>query len=131
MKTWSFHKGSFPNFSSNVKPLKVPNPQNCQTQSNNSSTVADELFQCVWPFCGVGTLNGYANSINLINFYSPWNNRKRGNRNFRLNSLIIRHEIWRWSLTKVWLVLSQSRLVNYYRDKSSSRELVTAMVSGD
>ena len=32
----------------------MPNPQNGQTLSNNSSAVADELFECVWPFCGVG-----------------------------------------------------------------------------
>ena len=25
-----------------------------QTHSNNSSVTADELFDCVWPFCGVG-----------------------------------------------------------------------------
>ena len=30
--------------------LKVPTPQNGQTQSKNSSAVADELFWCVWPF---------------------------------------------------------------------------------
>ena len=24
------------------------------TQSGNPSTVADELFECVWPFCGIG-----------------------------------------------------------------------------
>ena len=28
-------------------------PQNGQTHSNNSSAFADELFECVWPFCGV------------------------------------------------------------------------------
>ena len=25
-----------------------------QTQLNDSSATADELFECVWPFCGVG-----------------------------------------------------------------------------
>ena len=35
--------------------LKVPTPQNGQTHSNNLSARADELFECVWPFCGVGT----------------------------------------------------------------------------
>ena len=34
--------------------LYVPIPQNGQTHSNNSSVLADELFECVWPFCGVG-----------------------------------------------------------------------------
>ena len=29
-------------------------PQNGQTHSNNFSATADELFECVWPFCGVG-----------------------------------------------------------------------------
>ena len=28
--------------------------QNGKTHSNSSSAVADELFQCVWPFFGVG-----------------------------------------------------------------------------
>ena len=31
-------------------------PQNGQAHSNNSAAVADELFECVWPFCGVGAL---------------------------------------------------------------------------
>ena len=34
--------------------LLVPTPQNGQAHSNNSSTTAYELFECVWPFCGVG-----------------------------------------------------------------------------
>ena len=34
----------------------MPTPQNGQTHSNNSSALADKLFECVWPFCGVGTL---------------------------------------------------------------------------
>ena len=29
-------------------------PQSGQTQSNNSGAFADELFECVWPLCGVG-----------------------------------------------------------------------------
>ena len=33
--------------------LQGPTSQNDQTQSNNSSAVADKLFECVWPFCGV------------------------------------------------------------------------------
>ena len=35
--------------------LYAPNPQyGLTTRSNNSSTVANDLFECVWPFCGVG-----------------------------------------------------------------------------
>ena len=30
-------------------------PQKDQKYSNNSVATADELFECVWPFCGVGT----------------------------------------------------------------------------
>ena len=33
--------------------FKAPATQNGQTHSNNSSATADELFQCVWLFCGV------------------------------------------------------------------------------
>ena len=36
--------------------LYVPIPQNGQTHSNNLSALADELFECVWPFCGVDAL---------------------------------------------------------------------------
>ena len=32
----------------------APTTQNGQASSNNSSAFADELFECVWPFCGVG-----------------------------------------------------------------------------
>ena len=35
------------------KILQVPIPQNSQIHSNNSSAVADELFECAWLFCGV------------------------------------------------------------------------------
>ena len=28
--------------------IKVPTPQNGQTHLNNSSIVANELFECVW-----------------------------------------------------------------------------------
>ena len=34
--------------------LIVPTPQNGQTHSSNSLALANELFECVWPFCGVG-----------------------------------------------------------------------------
>ena len=33
----------------------MPISQNGQTHTNNSSARADEMFECVWPFCGVGT----------------------------------------------------------------------------
>ena len=35
-----------------VNPLSA-NPTKCQTHLNNSSATADELFECVWPYCGV------------------------------------------------------------------------------
>ena len=31
----------------------MPTPQIGQTHSNNLSAVADKLFECVWPFCGL------------------------------------------------------------------------------
>ena len=34
--------------------LSAPTPQNGQTHSNNSSAIADKLFERVWTFCGVG-----------------------------------------------------------------------------
>ena len=36
--------------------------------SNNSSAVADELFECVWPFCGVGAYR--------VNHSVPGNNKR-------------------------------------------------------
>ena len=33
--------------------LQTPTPQSGQTQSNNSSAVSGELFECVWPFCEI------------------------------------------------------------------------------
>ena len=33
--------------------LSAPTPQNAKTHSNNSSAVADELFECVLAFCAV------------------------------------------------------------------------------
>ena len=33
--------------------LLAPTPHNGQTHSNNSLAVANKLFDCVWPFCGV------------------------------------------------------------------------------
>ena len=35
-------------------PFKRQPHKNGQTHSNNSSALADKLFECVWPFCGVG-----------------------------------------------------------------------------
>ena len=32
----------------------MPTPQSGQTHSNNSLAVANDLFDCVRPFCGVG-----------------------------------------------------------------------------
>ena len=36
----------------NIIPLSA-NPRNGQTYSNNSLAIADELLECVWPFCRV------------------------------------------------------------------------------
>ena len=38
----------------NIIPLSA-NQRNGQTYSNNSLAFADELLECVWLFCGVGT----------------------------------------------------------------------------
>ena len=64
----------------------MPTSQNGQTPSSNSSTVADELFKCVWPICGVGAwkvkdgdakigkkkINDDTNDL----CYSSWNEQK-------------------------------------------------------
>ena len=34
--------------------LKAPTAQNGQIHSNNLLAVADELFECVWPFWEIG-----------------------------------------------------------------------------
>ena len=39
---------------SNVLTLYTSTPQNDQTHSNNSSATVEELFECIWPFLGVG-----------------------------------------------------------------------------
>ena len=44
----------------------MPIPQNGQTHLNNSLSIADELFECVWPFCEIG--------ISRVNFEHIWNN---------------------------------------------------------
>ena len=49
-KGWSFTE--MPTRLLTFKSL-APTSQNGQTGSNNSSAVADELFECVRPFCGV------------------------------------------------------------------------------
>ena len=45
-------------FSGNAKPQNAnsqcANPQNGQAHSKDSSVTAGELFECVWPFCGIG-----------------------------------------------------------------------------
>ena len=45
--------------------LSAPTLQNGQTHSNNSSAVADELFECVWPFCEIGALRVNIPIINV------------------------------------------------------------------
>ena len=50
-----------------------PTPQNGQTHSNNSLAKGDELFESVWPFCGVG---GYMVNIHVKNIFEmkkKWN----------------------------------------------------------
>ena len=39
-----------------VLALQASTPRNGQTRSNKLSPTAVKLFECVWPFCGVGTL---------------------------------------------------------------------------
>ena len=34
--------------------LSTPNLQNGQTHSKICREIADKLFECVWPFCGIG-----------------------------------------------------------------------------
>ena len=34
--------------------LSAPTPHNGQTNSNNLSATAGKLFECIWPFFGVG-----------------------------------------------------------------------------
>ena len=34
--------------------FQAPIPQNGKTHLNSSLATADELFESVWPFCGVG-----------------------------------------------------------------------------
>ena len=48
------------------------NPTNDQTPSNNLSALTDELFECVWPFCGIDVctltvmvLNNYPQIIHI------------------------------------------------------------------
>ena len=41
----------------------MPTPQNGQTHSNNSSAFADEMFECVLPFCVAGALK-----VNVFDF---------------------------------------------------------------
>ena len=41
-------------FQSKRLTLQEPTPKNGQTHSHNSSAFADELFECVGPFCAFG-----------------------------------------------------------------------------
>ena len=51
---WRILPGDNPAGHCYVLILYTPTLQNGQTHSNNSSVVADEMFECVWPFCGIG-----------------------------------------------------------------------------
>ena len=42
----------------------MPTSKNGQTHSNSFSAKADELFECVSPFCGVGALR-----VKIVNLY--------------------------------------------------------------
>ena len=43
-----------PYFTDKIKVSSLKNKQKQLTIVNNSSTIADELFERLWPFCGVG-----------------------------------------------------------------------------
>ena len=47
-----------------VLTLSATTPQNGQTHSNNSSATANELFDCVWLFCGVAA-EGVKSTLNI------------------------------------------------------------------
>ena len=47
--------------------LKAPTPENGQTHSNNLLATAKKLFECVWSFCGCGTLRANTLINNLLN----------------------------------------------------------------
>ena len=49
----------------NLDPLSS-NPQNGQTHSHNSSSKADKLIECVWPFCGVGAQRVKWDTLNQV-----------------------------------------------------------------
>ena len=51
--TWAWPEGSRQPHSE-FRSTGLVEPQNGQTHSNNSSAVADELFECGWLFCAVG-----------------------------------------------------------------------------
>ena len=46
----------------------MPTPQNGQTHRNNSSALANELFECVWLFCGVGAFRVKVHNPAIIRY---------------------------------------------------------------
>ena len=60
----------------------MPTSQNGQTHSNNSSAFADELFEYVWPFYGVGTWRVKIQSIGWTQCYVIF-------QRFYLNTVVI------------------------------------------
>ena len=50
---------------------EIPTPRNGQTHSNNLSAKANKLFECVWPFCGIGGLRVNNHRCKLDNLHPP------------------------------------------------------------
>ena len=49
----------------------MPTKQNGQTHSNNSSATVDELFECVWPFCGLALRVKQLPSTHFVQIDNP------------------------------------------------------------
>ena len=65
--------------------LKAPTPENGQTHSNNLLATAKKLFECVWSFCGFGTLRANTLLNNLLNNIS----KEKKNEFFSLDILTL------------------------------------------
>ena len=79
----------------------------CPAHSNNSSTVADEFFECVWPFCVVGAYRAN-NHITLLHIWNQNESKLNFIQNCSWLPLFLHNinQIWKsnWSMTKftVW-----------------------------
>ena len=77
--------------------------QNGQTHWNNLSTVADELFECVWSFCGIGAWRVKFKKKKLMtiifNDYYVSSilklSDKKGSSVDRVNQIKIENKIWK------------------------------------